>query len=264
MKEIRMRALFGILGLAAAGFLVSGVTAVGCGSDNANPTPGTAGSTGSAGSQGTAGTTGGGGTQGGGSGGGGTTGTLGCQVSDLPPAPAPIIADFASTTIAIGGTFAYPSTGGPVIAVENGGMHVTATTTSMTSPQYWGVGIYFNGNAAGTNCVDGTQYTGIKFDISGTIGGTMCTGQVSINDSAHSNNATDPKGSGDSTVYAPQSPLTVTTAVATVMVPFTEPTGGNPMIAVDKAKLTGVQWQFTTAASGTCMVDIIIDNVSFY
>jgi hypothetical protein len=188
------------------------------------------------------------------------------------PAPAGTIADFTAvdggTSIPIGGTFAYPQTGGPTITIENGGMHVVATSTSMAMAQYWGVGIYFNGNDTGTNCVDATQYTGIKFDISGTIGGTMCSGQYAANDSAHSDstsgNPPDPKAGGPAGSYAPQAPLTVTTAVATVMMPFTTPVGGSPATAIDKSKLTGVQWQFTTAASGTCMVDIIIDNVAFY
>ena len=53
------------------------------------------------------------------------------------------------------------------------------------------------------------------------------------------------------------------------MMPFAgagAPTGGSPAIPIDPARLTGVQWQFTTAAAGTsrnsCVVDITIDNVS--
>jgi hypothetical protein len=267
MRELRMRAFFGILGLAGAGFLVSSVTtAVGC-SDGGTVT----GTGGTAGNSGTGGTTGGGGNSGGSGGGGGSTGTLGCQVSD-PPMGAPTIADFASLdggapVLPIGGTFAYPMTGGPMATVTAGAWHITDTTTAMTAAQYRGVGIYFNGNAAGTNCVDGTAYTGVQFDISGSVGGTGCTAQYSTNDSAHSNNATDPKGAGDATVYAPQAALTVTSTVTQVKMPFTgtgAPSGGNPALDIDKAKLTGVQWQFTTAANGTCMVDITIDNVSFY
>jgi hypothetical protein len=279
MKEFRMRAFFGILGLAGAGFLLSSVaTTVGCSSSDSGGSGGSSGTAGrgGGGTTGSAGTTGTAGTSGGGSGGGGgATGALGCQISDPPAAPpAPVIADFATTdggapALAIGGVFAYPSTGGPVAAVANGGWHVTATSTGMTSAQYWGVGIYFNGNPEGTHCVDGTAYVGVKFDISGTIGGTGCSVQYSTNDSAHSNNASDPKGAGDSTSYAPQAPVTVTSAVQTIMMPFTgagAPTGGSPAVGVAKDKLTGVQWQFTTAAgaANSCMVDIIIDNVAFY
>jgi hypothetical protein len=286
MKELRMRAIFGMLGLAGAGFLVSSVTtAVGC-SDGGSLT-GTAGtggsSAGTAGTTGAAGTTGSGGNSGGSGGGGGATTALGCAVSDLPPAPAPLIADFGAVdggapVIPIGGTFSYASPSGapsPVATVTNGGWNVKLTAPGMVgAAQYIGVGIYFNGpgDPNGGNCVDGTAYTGIKFDISGSVGGTMCSAQYSTNDSAHSNNASDKKGSGDATSYAPQAPLTVTSTVTTVMMPFTgtgAPTGGNPALALAKDKLTGVQWQFTvaaaTAAAATdCAVDITIDNVSFY
>jgi len=282
MKEFRMRAFFGILGLAGAGFMISSVSSVGgCSSSNGGST-GTAGSTstGTAGTsgQGTAGTTGNGGNNSGGSGGGGGASTAaGCAVSDLPPPPAPLIADFTAVdggaSIPIGGTFTYHSPDAavaPTATVTNGGWHITLNAPGMTDPQYIGVGLYFNGNANGTDCIDATQYTGVKFDVSGSIAGTGCTAQYSTNDSAHSAvSATDPKAGGPAGSYAPQAALTVTSAVATVMMPFTgagAPAGGSPATGIDKAKLTGVQWQFTVAggAANACMVDLVIDNVSFY
>ena len=283
MKEFRMRAFFGILGLAGAGFMISSVSSVGgCSSSNGGST-GTAGSssTGTAGTTGQAGTTGNGGNNSGGSGGGGGASqpASGCAVSDLPPPPAPLIADFASVdggaSIPIGGTFAYASPDGvavkPTATVTNGGWHITLTAPGLaTDPQYVGVGIYFNGNANGTDCVDATQYTGIKFDVSGSIMGTGCTAQYSTNDSAHSAaSATDPKAGGPAGSYAPQKALTVSSTVTTVMMPFAgadAPSGGSPATGIDKAKLTGAQWQFSIAAGTTnaCMVDLIIDNVSFY
>ena len=268
MKEFRMRAFFGIVGLAVAGFLLSSVTTVGCGSDSKGGSTGSAGSSG--GTTGTAGTTGGGGT--GGSGGsGGTSVALGCATSALPPSAT--IADFASTdggtpVVAIGGTFTYGSPA-PVATVTNGAWHIALTAPGTASAQYLGVGIYFNGDSAGTQCIDATAYTGISFDISGSVGGTGCTAQYSTNDSAHSNNATDPKGSGDATSYAPQAAVTATSTVTPVMMPFSgagAPSGGNPAVGVEKSKLTGVQWQFTVAAGTTnnCAVDLTIDNVKFY
>jgi len=274
MKEIRMRAFFGILGLAGAGFLLSSVTStVGCGSSSNGGSTGTAGSTGHGGTTGTAGTTGSGGTSSGGSGGGGGSGVaLGCATSDPPPDSTGLIADFmtldaGAPVLPIGGTFTYGS--GIMTMVVDGAWHVTATSTSMTAAQYWGAGIYFNGNSAGTDCVDATAFVGIQFDIKGTITGTGCGVQFSTNDSAHSNNATDPKGAGDSTSYAPQLDITtmITAAGATIKVPFTgtgAPSGGNPALAVSKDKLTGVQWQLTTPASMGCMLDLTIDNVKFY
>lgn len=282
MKEFRMRAFFGILGLAGAGFMISSVSSVGgCSSSNGGST-GTAGSssTGTAGTgQGTAGTTGNGGNNSGGSGGGGGASQppMGCTISDLPPPPAPLIADFASVdggaSIPIGGTFTYHSPDAavaPTATVTNGGWHITLNAPGMTDPQYIGAGIYFNGNVAGTDCIDATAYTGIKFDISGSIAGTGCTAQYSTNDSAHSAvSATDPKAGGPAGSYAPQAALTASSTVTTVMMPFAgtgAPSGGSPAIAIAKDKLTGVQWQFTVAGGTTnaCMVDLIIDNVSFY
>ena len=270
MKEIRMRAFFGIVGLAAAGFMLSSVTTVGCGSDSKGGSTGSAGSS-NAGSTGNAGTTGGGGTTGGSGGGGGSSATLGCQASAAPPSA--VIADFMSVDggtpiLPIGGTFTYGSPA-PMATVTNGAWHITLTAPGTASAQYLGVGIYFNGDAAGTQCIDATAFTGVSFDIMGSIGGTGCTAQYSTNDSAHSNNATDMKGSGDSTSYAPQASVTAAATVATVMMPFSgtgAPSGGNPAVGVEKSKLTGVQWQFTTAAGTTnnCAIDLTIDNVKFY
>jgi hypothetical protein len=282
MKETRMRAVFGILGLAAAGFLASSVSAVGCGSDNKST--GTGGSSsghgGGAGTQGQAGTTGNGGSNSGGSGGGGGgTATAGCQLS-VPAmgdtGSAYVIADFMTTdggapVLPIGGTFVYGSPG-PVATVTGGAWHITATTTSMASAQYWGAGIYFNGNSTGTECIDATAHTGVSFDISGTVAGTGCTVQFSINDSEHADmtagNPPDAKAGGPAGSYAPQVQLTTISATPTpMMIPFMgagAPANGSPGTGIDKGKLTGVQWQFTTAASGTCMVDITVDNVKFY
>ena len=117
-----------------------------------------------------------------------------------------------------------------------------------------------------------TAHTGIKFDISGTIGGTGCTAQFSTNDSAHSDataNPTDKKAGGPAGAYAPQASLTVSATATTVMMPFTctgrRRAAARPR-AIDKAKLTGVQWQFTVAAGATnaCMVDIIDRQRDFY
>jgi hypothetical protein len=281
MKEFKVRAFFGIVGLATAGFLLTSVTStVGCGSDSKGGSTGSAGTTGHAGTTGTGGTTGNAGTTGtgGGGGGGGTSAAVGCQASDLP-AGDPLIADFTATdggaaVLPIGGTYVYPMPGGPVAAVANGAWHITATTAGMTSAQYWGAGIFFNGNAAGTDCVDATAHTGVQFDISGTVTGTMCSVQYATNDSAHADmtqgTPPDPKAGGPAGSYAPQAQLTTISATSqTIMMPFAgtgAPSGGSPAIAVDKSKLTGIQWQFTTGPGTTssCVVDITIDNVKFY
>jgi hypothetical protein len=290
MKEFRMRAFFGILGLAGAGFLVSSVSTVGCGSDNKGGSTGTAGSSGSTGSAGTtgnAGTTGGGGNSGGNSGGGsggngGASGpAAGCTDSALPPPPAPVIADFAvvdggEPVLAIGGTYKFASPTGavtPTATVSGGAWHITLQAPGMVgAAQYVGVGLYFNGNTAGDACIDATQYTGVKFDLTGTIGGTGCSMQYSTNDSGHQDSTVpnaDKKASGPAMSYAPQVAVTVPTGSPTVMVPFTSQMNGSPATGIVKDKLVGAQWQFTIAAATAtaptnCDVMVVIDNVSFY
>ena len=199
-----MRAFFGIVGLAAAGFMLSSVTTVGCGgSDSKGGSTGTAGSTGSAGSTGTAGTTG----TGGSGGGGGASGTpVGCEVSQPPPAPAPIISDFEAVdagmpVIPIGGTYFYGTAPAlPAGAVEGGAWHVTMNAPATTAAQYVGAGIYFNGNPDGTQCIDGTIYTGMSFDIKGSV--TGCTVQYSAVDAQHAEHTDmNKKASGAAGVY---------------------------------------------------------------
>jgi hypothetical protein len=241
--------------------------------DSAMETGGHAGGTsptGHAGTTGTAATTGAAGTFGTGGMAGGPS-PLGCQVSDVAPGD-PLIADFSASdggvaTLAIGGTFTYP-TPGPTATVTDGALHVTATTFGMASAQYWGAGIYFNGNAAGTDCVNGSAHTGIQFDIIGSVGGTGCSIQFAINDSVHSSNMNDPKGAGPVGSYSPQLAIMIQATPTTMMVPFAgpgAPTGGSPAVGVDPTKLTSVQWQLTTAAAPNgCALDITIDNVKFY
>lgn len=205
--------------------------------------------------------------------GGGTP--LGCQVSDIAPND-PLIADFTADAggmveIPIGGLFTYAAGGGagPTAEATGGALHVTAMTMGMPAAQYWGVGIYFNGNPTGTDCIDATAHTGVAFDVSGTVGGAGCTLQYATNDSSHTDNTFDPKGAGPPGSYAPQAAFEVTSTPTTIMMPFAgtgAPTGGSPAIPVDKSRLTGVQWQFTTPAGmdQSCTVDITIDNVRFF
>jgi hypothetical protein len=213
----------------------------------------------------------------GGAAGSGPPPPLGCLFSDIA-AGDPLIADFnmsdGSTVLPIGGIFTYaaPDPGeSPVATITNGVLHVTAVIKGSTSAQYWGVGIYFNGDASGTDCVDASLHTGVRFDISGTIDGVGCSAQYATNDSVHLEATVDPKGAGPAGAYPPQAPLMISTTPTTQMMPFFgtgAPVGGNPAVGIDRSRLTGVQWQFT-AASGTdggtgCNVDITIDNVSFF
>jgi hypothetical protein len=199
-------------------------------------------------------------------------GLLGCSFSNIAPGD-PIIADFdventGVPILPIGGTFTYGNPA-PTATASNGAWHITLEAAGTDTDLFLGAGIFFIASPTGLSCIDATPHTGVQFDISGSIDGAGCTAQYATNDSAHTDATFDPKGSGPPGSWSPQAPLLVAVTPTTVMVPFSgagAPMGGSPAIGIDKARLTGVQWQFTVAAGVTnrCLVDVTIDNVRFF
>jgi hypothetical protein len=280
MTDIRKWAFVGLMSLGAA--------SIGCASNNNSS--GTGGSNGSGGSSSKGGSNGSGGSSNGsggssnGSGGsssgsGGAAGaTVGCQMSDAPAGAT--IADFSAADggiAAMFGTFVYGDTPPPSFTVSGGAVNVTDNVVMSSKAHYQGFGIYFNGNAAGTDCVDASSFAGVQFDLSGSLTGTGCAMVFSINDAEHGvAGGTDPKPSGPAGSYSPQLTLTssqITTAKQTIMVPWSAPAFSNgaasPATAVDPTKLTGVQWQMAVPAAagdagGECDWNVNISNVKFY
>ena len=271
MTDFRKLAFVGLmsLGLATVG-------SAGCSSSSGSGTGGSTGTggtgTGTGGSH-TGGSTGTGGT---GTGTGGAAGaTVGCAASDAPAS-----ADIASFSSADGGisalfgTFNYGDTPKPTFTIGTGMVNVMDTVQVSAAAHYQGFGIYFNGNTAGTDCLDGHTYTGVQFDLSGSLMGTGCTMQFSILDSEHADitASTDPKSAGPKGSYAPQLQITsaqLTSTSTTIKVPYTTPAGGSPSSAVDTMKLTGVQWQLSVPAAidggaTECVWNINLANVKFY
>ena len=111
----------------------------------------------------------------------------------------------------IGGTFTYAAPSGapgPNATIANGALHITAMTTGMPAPQYWGVGIYFNGNPSGIACIDATAHTGVQFDISGTIERRRLHGPVRDQRQRAHGQRRGSQGIGPMRrAYAPQAPL---------------------------------------------------------
>jgi hypothetical protein len=290
MTDVRKFAWVGLLGL--------GIASIGCGSKSGDT--GTGGSNGSGGKGGSSATGGKGGTSstGGSSGNSGTGGaagpTSGCLASD-PPMSAEI-ANFASGALdggleIMGGVFTYGDNPPPGYTLMSGSIEITDNIVVGAKNHYQGFGIYFNGNAGGTDCIDASSYTGIQFDISGSLVGDLCTVQFSINDSEHADMTVpktggtadgsfapnDPKASGPMGAYAPQLQIAsmIMSGSTTIMVPFAGsgsnvPVGGLPAdTAIDTMRIEGVQWQLTTPLAGDgaaseCDLDIKITNVKFY
>ena len=262
----------GILGLLFAGAMI-----VGCSSgETSSNSTGKGGSTGS-GNGGTTGS-GNGGTTGSGNGGttgsgnGGTPGTgaggapaVGCATGAAPAAA--LLSDFSggadggSITHALGGMFTY-GTPSPSVSLTSGALHATLNAGTGAAVNYVGFGLYFNA------CVDATQYTGVKFKLGGTIGtGCMLVYSHNFRDDAFHMPPNDVKGSctlGPGSCYSPQKTLTVPATSTEISVAFTDVMGGSPVMnTVDKAHLTGLQWQFVVPTEG-CTADITLDDVSFY
>ena len=226
----------------------------------------TAGGNATGGHTGNSSATGGANATGGGTAAAGST-ALGCQTSAAPATA--LISDFSGglsdagkILVTGGGTLTY-GTPAPTIEETNGALHVTLNATPGTSALYLGFGIYFNG------CVDGHTYTGVKFDIGGTM--TGCTMQYSFNFREDDANATDAKGSCTAaSCYAAQAAVTVPATTATISIAYSGVSGGAPvagaLTTASETYLTGVQWQFTVAANATanCVVDLTLDNVTFY
>lgn len=278
--------------VAMIGIVSASLAAAGCGGssvsgDGGAGKGGSAGSAGRGGSTGSAGITGTGGV----TGTGGSTGTAGSTGTNclggltMTPAMA-LITDFSdtmpgtgTTAFTYGGTgrvqggattFKNPASPASTLAVTGGAAVFTAmvsmgggTTAGPDQYPYNGFVVYINGPA----CTDATAYSGVSFSISGSLG--TCGLVFSFNDSEHGTAGSDPmRGAGPDGSYSPQFtiPATmVTTAVQTVTVHFTDPTGGSPATAVDKTKLTGVQWQFSQSntATAACSANITVDDITF-
>jgi hypothetical protein len=290
MTDFRKLAFVGLMGL--------GLVSVGCASNNSSGgsggssakggSNGSGGSTAKGGSNGSGGSSSSGGSNGSGgssSGSGGATTTVGCGMSDVPGG-----ADIATFSSADGGlasmfgTFVYGDTPQPTFTIGTGMVTVTDNVATSAKNHYQGFGIYMNGNATGTDCVDASSYTGVQFDLSGSLTGTGCAMVFSINDSEHADMTINPtmpdlKAGGPAGSYAPQLAITssqITTAVQTIKVPFTgtgSPAFANgaasPATAVDPMKLTGLQWQLATpimsdGGAAECDWNITLANVKFY
>ncbi len=195
---------------------------------------------------------------------------IGCSSTNTMTAPTNgVIADFVGTAAdagieILGGLSVYPkgSSSAPTAAINGGALNITENAAATTAAQYVGAVLYFN------DCVDASAFTGVEFTLSGSVSG--CTVQYSTNYSGADDETTDPKGSctlGSGNCYSPQTTLTaaqITTAGTTIQVPWAT-TGGAPSGPVNKAQLTGIQWQFTIASgTGTCTASLSITNVKFY
>jgi hypothetical protein len=261
------------------------------GSGGTSGLAGNSGSGGSGGTSGMAGTTGSGGTSGaagtaGTSGSGGTIGTGGAAGSTLtclqgassPPAAA-LITDFSDAAPdpinsgqfrygqsggVTGGTATYASGTPGTLTLSGGALTYTATVEAPHGTDvypYNGFTVFIDGPA----CTDASAYIGVAFTMS--VAGD-CKNLFMFADSDHLTPTNDPvRGScaaDPSQCYASQ--FVVSSSTTSVGFYATPAVTGMPKSAVDAAKLTGIQWQFSTpdGLPTACTGSITVDNIHFY
>jgi hypothetical protein len=261
MHRIRSQKLImGVCGIAAVGMLAA--------------TQGCSSSSSSGGTGGGGGSTGVGGHGGAGQGGTGQDASAADSGPPLCTGIAPTntsISDFTpdggTSGVSSGGVYTYAATDltAPAVVTSTGSLVATIATGPVTTAgnNYAGFGISFNA------CTDASTYSGVKFNISGTLS-TGCTIQFSATfseDAAPSSTAPVGRDSCTGSCYPPSKIFALPATATDVTVNFADVTGGAPLMVIDKARLTGIQWQLnvpaTTDAGGGCTGSVTIDNVVF-
>ena len=214
----------------------------------------------------------------GGSGEGGTTGAA--AVCEVRKPTSPIIMTLGrvtGATVSFGAgsngtwvsyTYAAKEQAPPSIAPTSDGNGLSISGGIITAADggdnYVGAGVYYNS----ASCVDTSSFTGVSFDVVGDLGG--CTLLVNVLISADLSTTADPtrgacQGSASS-CFGPS--VIVHPGPATLEVPFSAVTGGNPLYKVDGSGVVGVAWELLGATGlrdgGSCAANISIENAAFY
>jgi hypothetical protein len=142
------------------------------------------------------------------------------------------------------------------------------TVVAGSEPQTVGFGVYFE------SCIDASAYSGVKFDITGTVIGCTMSFAQNFAEDAFNGLLVDGGTGGDPKGACTLGPVECTPPTATITatnqtVKFADLSGGAPVHAVDRARLTGLLWRFSVDArpdggpNSACSVDVTIDNVAF-
>lgn len=188
------------------------------------------------------------------------------QVVDFSPAEwTPATATWCDAHGLDGGVSAYAGTSSTAAAV------VDATAQNLKLDLTVGAGQYAGGRVNFDSCVDASSFNAVQFTTSVTAGSlTGCTWQVQIEtQDQRPSTATNPTGgtcNATTTTCERYPALTLAAATATTFTArfasFNNP--ASSAIATP-SQIVGLQWQVNSgnSGSGTCTVELRIDNVSF-
>jgi len=163
-----------------------------------------------------------------------------------------------------GGLFSFAGTGSTASAAVDTTARNLTLNLEVSAGQYAGGGVNFD------SCVDARGFNSIQFTASVTGGSlTGCVWQVQLQtQDQYPTTATDPTG-GTCATNCRRYPLaTLTAATATASMFTTRFTAfNNPGASTipTASQVIGVQWQVNSgnSGSGTCTVELTIDNVRF-
>jgi hypothetical protein len=163
-----------------------------------------------------------------------------------------------------GGTsrFANPASTPGTYTLGTNALTFTATVSAPTTSgadqyPYNGFVVYIDGPA----CTDASAYAGVSFTLSGTLTGCNLVFAFGFSeDLAQSSDSSRGTCTGSS-CYPSQYMLT--TSSTSVQFTGTQVNAGMPTAAVDKAKLTGVQFQLAPTGTTSCMGSITVTDIKF-
>jgi hypothetical protein len=165
----------------------------------------------------------------------------------------------------------YPVRNAIAVTRNGGALHLTAELPATAQPQVAGVVLRF------PKCMDASAWKGVRFTIRGSYSG--CSLHYATIDPQHEDRSNDeaPFAAGWRDSSPPQVELArsqVTSVTQTVSVPFDDEEAVSraiPPLPLDRSQLTGVRWQLTVPAgrqtherTAACVVDLYVDDVSFY
>jgi len=182
-------------------------------------------------------------------------------------------ADWKATTAAWcdahdlgGGIGAFAGTGSTAMAAVDTTAQNLKLNLTVSAGQYAGGYISFE------SCVDASSFNSVQFTGSVTAGSlTNCTWQVQLQtEDERPSTATNPSGGTCNATTAtcaryPAATLAAATATATTFTErftsFNNPAGS---LVASASQIVGIQWQVNSSnGSGTCTVELRIDNVKF-
>jgi hypothetical protein len=173
-----------------------------------------------------------------------------------------------------GGVYAYPASAidpctdaalspHPILSeMRDNQWRVTGTLGS-----YSGFGLWYNctvgGNIYPVCILDLSAFSGIQFSVHGDPGptGTLVLQMRTADDTpAPTDPNTSSCGSCQGTCAFASKSVAVTGARTTVTVLWTELAGGAPH-PFDPRQVTGIEWQFPYAGTGTYPIDVVVDDI---